>query len=102
MVTNIDGEFVLKVAPGAKITITCVGYSPQTIPATDGMTVVLKEEAEVLQAVEVVAYGVQKKVTVTGAISSVKSDDLVRTPVRLCQQRAGRSAFGCDHCAVFR
>ena len=34
-----------------------------------------------LAEVEVVAYGVQKKVTVTGALSSVKTDDLVRTPV---------------------
>lgn len=45
------------------------------------MQVVLKEEATSLKAVEVVAYGVQKKVTVTGALSSVKSEDLVRTPV---------------------
>lgn len=34
-----------------------------------------------LQGVEVVAYGTQKKVTVTGAISSIKGEDLVRTPV---------------------
>ena len=45
------------------------------------MRVILVEDATSLQEVEVVAYGVQKKVTMTGAISSVKSEDLTRTSI---------------------
>ena len=66
--------------PGAKLKISYIGFVSQTVVAKNGMQVVLKE-ATSLKAVEVVAYGVQKKVTVTGALSSVKSEDLVRTPV---------------------
>lgn len=78
---DFDGNFSLKCKPGAKLVISYVGYQTQEVPAQDGMRVVLKESSEMLDAVEVVAYGVQKKVTVTGAISSVKGDDLARTPV---------------------
>lgn len=80
-VTDIDGNFTLKVKPGTKLRVTYVGYEPQTVTAQDGMRIVLKNSATTLNAVEVVAYGVQKKVTVTGAISSVKGDELVKTPV---------------------
>ncbi len=80
-VTDFDGNFVLNVKPGARLKITYVGMESQTVVAKNGMKVTLKDEATALKAVEVVAYGVQKKVTVTGALSSVKSEDLVRTPV---------------------
>ena len=80
-VTDFDGNFSLNVKPGAKLKISYIGFVSQTVVAKNGMQVVLKEEATSLKAVEVVAYGVQKKVTVTGALSSVKSEDLVRTPV---------------------
>ena len=80
-VTDFDGVFKLNVKPGTKITISYIGYVSQTVEARDGMTIQLKSDAVMLQGVEVVAYGVQKKVTVTGALSSVKGEDLVRTPV---------------------
>ncbi len=80
-ITDIDGNFTLKVAPGTKLKISFIGFTEQTVSAKNRMTVVLREDAMMVQEVEVVAYGVQKKVTVTGAISSVKSEDLTRTPV---------------------
>ena len=80
-VTDFDGNFTLKVKPGTQLKISYVGFKDALVKATNGMKVTLQEEATMLQAVEVVAYGVQKKVTVTGALSSVKSEDLVRTPV---------------------
>ena len=81
-VTDMDGNFSIHVKPGAKLKITYIGYDETVIAAKEGMKVQLKTSGAVsLNAVEVVAYGVQKKVTVTGALSSVKSEDLVRTPV---------------------
>lgn len=80
-VTDFDGNFVLSVKPGTELKISFVGYDTQTVKAKNGMTVTLTESSTMLQGVQVVAYGVQKKVTVTGAISSVKSEDLVRTSV---------------------
>ena len=80
-VTDFDGKFSLKVAPGTKLRISFVGYKPQVVEAKNGMRVMLNEDSNVLQGVEIVAYGVQKKVTVTGALSSIKGDEIVRTPV---------------------
>lgn len=80
-VTDFDGNFTLSVKPNAKLSISYIGYKPQVVTAKNGMKVTLKEDNAMLQAVEVVAYGTQKKVTMTGAISSVKSEDLVRTSV---------------------
>ena len=79
--TDIDGNFVLKVKPGTKLRFSYIGYDPMTVAAKDGMKVVMKSGATSLDAVEVVAYGVQKKVTMTGAVSSIKNEDLTRTPV---------------------
>ena len=80
-VTDFDGHFTLNVKPGTLLKISFVGYKEQTVKAANGMKVTLQEESTMLQGVEVVAYGVQKKVTVTGAISSVKAEELTRTPV---------------------
>nr|WP_036877995.1 TonB-dependent receptor [Xylanibacter oryzae] len=80
-ITDLDGAFNIKAKAGAKLKISYVGYDTQTVSAHSGMKVTLVENTTMLQNVEVVAYGVQKKVTVTGALSSVKGEDLVRTPV---------------------
>ena len=81
-VTDMDGNFSIHVKPGAKLKITYIGCDNMVVAAKDGMKVQLKSSGAVsLNTVEVVAYGVQKKVTMTGAISSVKSEDLVRTSV---------------------
>ena len=81
-VTDFDGNFSINVKPGQKLKITYIGYDEALVSAKQGMKVQMKSSTGFeLQGVEVVAYGVQKKVTVTGAISSVKSEDLVRTSV---------------------
>ncbi|MBE6260677.1 MAG: TonB-dependent receptor [Prevotella sp.] len=80
-VTDFDGNFTLKVNPGTQLKISYVGYKELIVKASANMKITLEEEATMLQGVEIVAYGVQKKVTVTGALSSVKAEDLVRTPV---------------------
>ena len=80
-ITDLDGNFTINVKPGTRLKISYVGYVTQTVSASNNMRIQLKVEDTTLQGVEVVAYGTQKKVTVTGALSSVKSEDLVRTPV---------------------
>ena len=79
--TDIDGNFAIKCKPGAKLRFTYVGYTNVTEKAVPGMKVQMKSDAAVLDDVVVVAYGVQKKVTLTGAVSTVNSEDITRTPV---------------------
>ena len=78
-ITDIDGVFKINVKPGTKLKISFIGYSEQTVVAKNDMRVVLVEDATALQEVEIVAYGVQKKVTMTGAVASVKADDILRS-----------------------
>lgn len=74
IVTDIDGKFTLKVAPGATIVISYLGYGTQTLKATSSMDVVLKEDNALLDEVVVVGYGQQKKANLTGAVSVVDVD----------------------------
>ena len=80
-VTDFDGKFSLAVPAGTVLSFSFIGYESVTMPASNGMTVTMNDDSKQIEEVAVVAYGAQKKVTVTGAISSIKSDDLVRTPV---------------------
>ncbi|MCD8165428.1 MAG: TonB-dependent receptor [Bacteroides sp.] len=80
-ITDFDGVFTLNVNPGTKLTISFVGYQTVTMAAKSDMKVVLTDDYTILSEVEVVAYGTQKKVTMTGAISSVKAEELTRTSV---------------------
>ena len=75
-VTDFDGKFNIKVAAGTPIIISYIGFVSQELSATNGMTVVLKEDAQTLQDVVVIGYGVQKKSVVTAAIAKVTADDL--------------------------
>lgn len=79
-ITDFDGNFVLDVAEGAMLEISYVGYAPQSLQAAADMRIVLKEDAEVLEEVVVVGYGVQKKSDLTGSISQVSDKDLQKTP----------------------
>lgn len=80
-ISDIDGVFRINVRPGTKLRISFIGYETKVIVAKNDIRVVLTDDATALQEVEVVAYGAQKKVTVTGAISSVKGEELMRTPI---------------------
>ena len=82
-VTDLDGNFVLTVPDGAEITVSSIGYKTVTftVDSRTEYTVVLESDSEALEGVEIVAYGVQQRVSVTGSLSSVKSEDIVRTPV---------------------
>ena len=82
-VTDLDGNFVLTVPDGAEITVSSIGYKTVTftIDSRTEYTIVLESDSEALEGVEIVAYGTQQKVSVTGSLSSVKSEDIVRTPV---------------------
>ena len=83
-VTNIDGEFTLTNVPDNSIlSISFIGMTTQEVQMV-GQTVVkvvLKTEANELGEVVAVGYGTQRKESVVGAISSIRSEDLV-TPSR--------------------
>jgi TonB-linked SusC/RagA family outer membrane protein len=83
-ITDIDGNFSLSgVADNATLKVSYIGYIAQTI-STAGKTtlrITLVEDAQALDEVVVVGYGVKKKSDVTGALSSVGAKELSTKPV---------------------
>ncbi len=69
--TDIDGHFSLKTLPDATLRISYIGYATQEVKATENMIIKLKESETMLDEVVVVGYGQQKKVNLTGAVSTV-------------------------------
>ena len=83
-VTDFDGHFVIpSVKQGAKLEISYVGYVSQVVTARGGrsMNIVMQPDLKALDEVVVIAYGQQKKVTITGAVSAVGGDELLKAPV---------------------
>lgn len=74
VITDLDGNYVIKAPKGAKVTISYIGYTPQTVTA--GGRVQLKEDAQNLDELVVVGYGVQKKAHLTGSVATVPMDDI--------------------------
>ena len=75
-VTDFDGNFSINAPAGAELEITYVGFGKQTVLAGDNMHIVITEDAELLNEVVVIGYGVQKKSVVTASIAKVSSEDL--------------------------
>lgn len=91
--TGPDGTFTLGGVPsGATVIVSCIGYTDQVLPEGKSNYVVsLVPDSETLEETVVVAFGQQKKLSVTGAISTVASADLRKTTsTRLDNALAGR------------
>ena len=91
--TGSDGTFTLGGVPsGATVIVSCIGYTNQVLPEGKSNYVVsLVPDSEMLEETVVVAFGQQKKLSVTGAISTVASADLRKTTsTRLDNALAGR------------
>ena len=80
VITDIDGNFSLSVSPNATIIISYVGYAAQEIPLNgrQSLKIILKEDTETLDEVVVIGYGTMKKSDMTGAISSVDTEELTK------------------------
>ena len=85
-ITDFDGNFTVNVNAGKVIVITYIGYETRELPAKNGMTIKLQPDNKVLDEVVVVGYGVQKKSSVTGAISQVKPEDMENRTIANAQQ----------------
>ena len=74
VITDFDGNYTIQVPRGGKVTITYIGYLPQTV--VPGGKVQLKEDSQNLEEVVVVGYGVQKKAHLTGSVGTVDVEEL--------------------------
>ena len=89
--TDFDGNFTISVKQGAVLVFSSIGYTTQELPATAQMAVVMDEDSQLLNEVVVTGYTVQRKADLTGAISTVNTEDLAKqnenNPVKALQGR---------------
>lgn len=78
-ITDMDGNFSLSVTPNARLSVSYIGYATQEVVVKNQtpLHIALKEDSRLIDEVVVVGYGVQKKANLTGAVSSVKMDEVL-------------------------
>lgn len=93
-ITDIDGNYSVEVSQGATLIFSYLGYVTEEHQVTGStLNVTMKENVEALEEVVVIGYGVQKKSSVTGAISQVKAEDMEnRTITTAAQALQGKTA----------
>lgn len=76
--TGNDGTFALTINRGARLEVSCIGYETITVTPVEGqrLTVILNEDAEILDEVVVMGYGTQRKKLVTGSTVNVTGEKL--------------------------
>lgn len=82
--TDFDGNFTLSnVTPGQEIALSYVGFHPASFKVgnADRYDITMNERSELLDEVVVVGYGAQRKVNLTGAVSTISQDDLKDRPI---------------------
>ncbi len=82
VITDMDGNFTLSnVSTDAILIVSYVGYKTQNIQVSNrtSFNITLQEDTEILDEVVVVGYGIQKKESLTGAVTAIKADEITTT-----------------------
>lgn len=87
-VTDVNGKFSLQAPAGATLVISYIGYITQEIriDSQTNLQITLIEDTKTLEEVVVIGYGTQKKVDLTGSVSSVKMMEISQTPISSIDQ----------------
>ena len=94
-ITDINGDFSLSIQENGILRISLIGYKAKEIRTADKsrFDIILEEDSKLLDELVVVGYGIQKKGNLTGAISSIKSDEILTTThSSLAQSLQGKMA----------
>jgi TonB-linked SusC/RagA family outer membrane protein len=82
-VTDLDGKYSIRISgQQASLNISCIGYETRIVPVGGSIVldIILGPDENFLEEAVVVGYGTQKRISVTGAISEIKADELVKSP----------------------
>ncbi len=94
-ITDFDGNFFIDAQVGDVLIVSFIGYKPQevAVKSTAPIKVTLQPDNVMLEEVVAIGYGTMKKSDLTGAVTSVSAEDLVKAPVAgLDQALQGRAA----------
>ena len=82
--TDLSGSYVISAEPGQSLEISFIGYKSQTVNITAQKTVYavkMEVDSRVVDEVVVVGYGTEKKVNLTGSVSSVSTEEFTSRPI---------------------
>ena len=94
-ITDFDGKFSIQAASNATLEISYVGYVTQKVKVAgkSDITVVLKEDAQMLNDVVVIGYGTMKKSDISGSVATINKEQMERkVPVNVAQALQGAAA----------
>ena len=74
-VTDIDGNFSVNAAPGAKVQVSYVGYKTIEVPISANMVITMQDDSQLLNDLVVIGYGSVKKSDATGSVIAIEPDD---------------------------
>lgn len=96
VISDVDGNFSIQADEGKLLTFSYIGFMPQELRVSKNMEVkiTMLEDLRKIDEVVVVGYGTQKKVNLTGAVSSINADDLANIPVMSTAQALAGLAPG--------
>ena len=96
-VTDLDGNFAISAAPGDLLEVTYIGYKTQTVKATaSSLSLKMEVETSDLDEVVVVGYGTVKKRDLTGAVTSMKNEDITIAPTNNAMEALQGKIAGMD------
>lgn len=83
-ITDVNGNFQLPRKEGAtKVVVSFIGYKmkeSEVVAGADNIEVKMEDDAQHLDEMVVVGYGIQKKVAITGSVETIKAEDLLMMP----------------------
>lgn len=86
VITDLDGNFTLSAKQGDMLVVTFVGYQAQEVKAAPSLTIVLKDDTQLLDDVVVIGYGTVKKTDLSGSVVAVKAEELNRGAITSPQE----------------
>lgn len=97
-ITDLNGTFTLRVSPKAVIRVSFIGYTEQEISVGNRtkLEIILKEDTKLIDEVVVIGYGTVKKRDLTGAVTSVKSSDVLAAPTNNVMEALQGKIAGMD------
>ena len=94
-ITDFDGKFSVDAASNATLTVSYVGYLTQDVKVAgkNNLTIVLKEDAQMLNDVVVIGYGTMKKSDISGSVATINKEQMERkVPVNVADALQGAAA----------
>lgn len=92
--TNAEGYFTINVRPDADLEFSSIGYKTQSSPASQGMEIIMLEDAELLDELVVIGYGAVAKADLTTAVSGVSNEEISKRPITSAMQAIAGKAAG--------